>query len=131
VRQALGTAALQPQDSVEKGKQVLLTELIDLFGRLVPAGGEPFDSKDLTSIIDAAVHLRNEMTKEQAIYRFDWFSPDSKVDLDSELCQFDYETALESDALALCTFPGLFRVIRNRQGSIEHVCTTTTKVSLE
>jgi hypothetical protein len=131
VRQALGTASLQPQDTVEKGKQMLQTELVDLFGRLVPAGDEPFNFKDLTSIIDAAVHLRNEMTKEQAIYRFDWFSPDCKVDLGSELCQFDYETDLESDALPLCTFPGLFRVIRNRQGSIEHVCTMKTKVSLE
>jgi hypothetical protein len=131
VRQALGTAALQPQESVEKGKQILFIELTNLFGILVSAGGEPFNSKDLTSIIDAAVHLRNEMTKEQAIYRFDWFSPDSKVDLDSEVCQFDYETTLESDVLALCTFPGLFRVIRNKQGNIEHVCTMTTKVSLE
>jgi hypothetical protein len=131
VRQALGTAALQPQENVEKGKQVFFAELMDIFGRLAPAGDEPFNSKDLTSIIDAAVHLRNEMTKEQAIYCFDWFSPDSKVDLNSEMCQFDYETALESDALALCTFPGLFRVIRNKQGNLEHVCTMTTKVSLE
>jgi hypothetical protein len=118
-RQAMGTAALQQVEDVsDKAKNHVAFELKKTLKAALPKNQEP-DIQEIKRIVTHAVQLRNDMTKELAIYYSYWFRVNEDV-LNSEVAE--YQGVPQSRSLALCVFPALARRIRDSQGNLTDVC---------
>jgi hypothetical protein len=95
---------------------------------MLPKTREP-DSEEIKHLINHAVQLRNDMTKELAIYFPYWIEVGVDVLKHSEAIEYDGEP--QSRSLALCVFPALARRVKNGQGKLSDVCVTRAKVELE
>ena len=75
------------------------------------------------------MELRNDMTREHAIYVWCWFSSDAKIDQGSATVEF--EGTLEENVVPLCVFPGLRRRFKKEDGVTRDACVAPVKVELE
>lgn len=129
LRQILGIAALRNVEDITliKRKQDLTLELTHLFSPLVSSDTENLEG--LFEIIDFAVDLRNDITKELAIYSCYWFSADCKIDLDLGLCDFDGWR--DEYSFLLCIFPGFSQSIKLHDGAIREVLLKPARIEME
>ena len=86
-------------------------------------------SNELFDIVDFAVDLRNDITKEFAIYSCFWYSADCKIDLDSGFCEF--EGWRDDRPFVLCMFPGFSQSIKLPDGSIKEFCVKPARIDFE
>lgn len=129
VRQVLGTAALRNVEHIQvlQRKQDLTLQLTQLFVPFVLS--EVWSSNELFDIVDCAVDLRNDITKEFAIYSCFWYSADCKIDLDSGFCEF--EGWRDDRPFVLCMFPGFSQSIKLPDGSIKEICVKPARIDFE
>ena len=125
IRQLLGTVAIQYVDNIQlvERKHALTVEITELFNIFIPCKEE-----DIYSIVQTAVDLRNDMTRELAFYSCYWFGVDSKVDLDSGFCEF--EGWRDEETFPLCVFPGFGLAFKLDDGSIKEICIKPAAVEL-
>lgn len=126
LRQLLGTVSLQYVDNIQlvERKHSLAVEITELFNNLVPCAVEA----DIYRIVETAVDLRNDMTRELAFYSCYWFGVESKVDLDSGFCEF--EGWRDEETFPLCVFPGFGMAEKWDDGSIKEICVKPAVVEL-
>ena len=130
IRQLLGFAALdnaRTNNDVVRRKSDLTMQLKQLFSTFIPEG--VCKSEDIFDIISEAVDIREEITKELAIYSYYWFPADGKIDLDSCFCEF--EGWNDEDPFPLCVLPGFGQSIKLHDGSIKELCIKPAKIVLE
>jgi hypothetical protein len=129
VRQVLGVAAIRNVEHIRllERKQDLTLELTKLFSPLFPT--KAWSSSGLFDIVDTAVDLRNDITKEFAIYSCFWFSADCKIDLDLGLCEFD--GWCDERPFLLCISPGFSQSIKLHDGSIKELCLKQARIEME
>jgi hypothetical protein len=132
IRKAIGEAALQQSvnPSVARQKAALTNNLFKMLKPLQDSPGNTQSSfhAQLSEIIDKAVDLRNDMTRELAMYSIWWFAGDRILKYPDFIeCHGEGQTA----SLALCVWPALIRKTKNDDGEIKLFCVTRAKVELE
>ena len=117
---------LEPNQQTEKEREITLT-LLSLFLLIFPMHSCNYE--DLFGIVQEAVKLRNDITKERAVYSIYWFSTNSSLNLDTNFCEF--EGWRDEQPLWLCVFPGLSESVKLSDGSIKDICIKPARVALD
>jgi hypothetical protein len=107
-------------------KRGLALELKQIFSGFLPE--TLCKQEDFFIILDAAVDLRNDMTKELAIYSCYWISTDNKIDLDSGFYKF---WEWHESPFPICLFPGFSQSVKLHDGSIKEICVRPAKLELD
>jgi hypothetical protein len=131
IRRALGNAALQLVVDAPSTARKLAAELKKKFTSLILSTLKKAAFVEIESIVNLAIELRTEMTRELAIYRCNWFSTKDEVQQKAEFEEFD-GAALGKTTLSLCVFPGFVREMkRDGDSKVKQVCVTKTKVEIK
>jgi len=128
-RQFLGAAAFQNTEDPEQFefKKNLVSELTQFLWAFIPFN-PPFNSEELSGIVDLAVEIRNNMTRERAIYSCFWFPANSPINLDSLFYEFE---GWRDEPLSLCLSPGLCESIKMDDGGLKEICITPARVQMD
>jgi hypothetical protein len=126
-RQYLGVAAFQNIEDPEllEWRENLTSELVQLFSGFIL---DNCNSEELLGIVDLAVDIRNNMTRERAIYSCFWFPPDSHVNLDSLFYEFE---GWGDEPLSLCLSPGLSESVKLEDGGLKEICIIPALVQMD
>jgi hypothetical protein len=78
---------------------------------------------ELCTIMESAIHLKNDMTRELVIYR-------CRLYKGSEVpsTMFDSIDGNPRGVLRLCVFPGFIRQVKSENGNIVKFCVTKAKI---
>lgn len=129
IRQSLGIASIEmAQKNHHDYRQRLINHFAHLVNPLLPQSPSKSRGQDIVKIIDLGISLRNDMTKEHAIYFCYWFAADDKVRSDSTRYVFD--GTVEDGVVPLCIQPGFGRRI-NENDSLDEIVLMPAEVKLE
>jgi hypothetical protein len=78
---------------------------------------------ELCTIMDFAMHLKNDMTRELVIYRCRLFNGSEVPNT-----MFDSIDGNPRGVLRLCVFPGFIRQLKSEDGNIVKFCVTKAKI---
>lgn len=105
-------------------------ELISLLSTLHTAQSPiRFKQTEIHDLIQTAVELRDDLTREYGIYVWCWVQADSAIEPNSK--KVDVEGVFGGDVFPLCLFPGLCRKFKNARGVIEEVVVSQVMVEME
>jgi hypothetical protein len=63
-----------------KFQEELTAELMSLLSNIQPVPAKYFDESDIRDLIQKAVDLKNDMTRENGIYVWYWLSADAAIE---------------------------------------------------
>jgi hypothetical protein len=107
IRQSVGREILPLcAGPVSTNRALVYTSLVTVLGVLVPNTPSSRIQDFSTRLIDKCISLRQAMTAEQAVYRFNFYNNDWYFDEEWMEAQFGDN---RQGKIALCTFPGLRR----------------------
>jgi hypothetical protein len=107
-------------------KRVLAANLTRLFSQFLPP--ENCKQEVIFGIVDEAAELKNEMAKESALYSFYWYSPEAKVNLESDF--YEFEGWSDQGPLHLCLCPGISESIKLEDGALREICISPAQIEL-
>jgi len=108
VHQSLGVGAISYVESHHPySERVLIDKVVSIFTLLLPAISEEDLFKGIAKVVKKAVTLKNNMMEEQALYDCYWIKGGQNFDPD----KMDLAGHEGDGRIALCTFPGLARIL--------------------
>ena len=103
-------------------------DLKKLLISVLPARSPEPNLDSIKDIVNDAVQLRNDMTKELVIYHPFWLSINARsLNRDSADCQ----GTLRENAMAVYIFPGFLREFKQENEDSQNVIVTRARVELE
>jgi len=119
VHQSLGKASMNYVSTYRQDEErILVSRMTDILRLFLPKTSDQDLQKGVTKMVKKAVVLKNDMLEEQALYDCYWIK--GGQNFDSQKMEI---VGVEGNGpLALCTFPGLARIILNQgRGIVVHV----------
>jgi lipid A disaccharide synthetase len=112
IRQAFGDWAVRyTQRNSQEKKRKITIDVSGLLCALLPGTQKEDIEKFVNKVVTAAIYLKNELSKAQVVYSCYWVKYGDQFDK----VVMQANGAPDEDKVWMCTFPGLAKMVENKE----------------